>query len=255
MFADERQQLIADLARRDGRVVVTALAAELDVAPETVRRDLDALASQGLVRRVHGGAVPVDETSGREASVDHRAEVSSEAKARIGQAALALIPQGRTSIVLDAGTTTAQLAAVLPARPDLLVVTNSVPISAQLASDHPGEVHLLGGRVRGVTQATVGETGVRQLQRLRTDVAFLGSDGLTVEHGLSTPDQSEASVKRAMRLAARTVVALVDSSKVGRELLYSFARLSDVDVLVTDRDVDVRTVAALEQTGIEVVIA
>lgn len=255
MFADERQQLIADLARRDGRVVVTTLAAELDVAPETVRRDLDALATQGLVRRVHGGAVPVDETSGSEAPVAQRALEHAEAKTRIARTALSLLPEGRSSIVLDAGTTTAQLAEVLPARSELLVVTNAVPIAARLGVTHPGEVHLLGGRVRGVTQATVGETGVRQLERLRTDVAFLGSDGITVEHGLSTPDQSEASVKRAMHRSARSVVALVDSSKIGRELLHCFARLDDVDVVVTDTGIDARALAALEQTGVRVMTA
>lgn len=253
MFADERQQLIADLARRDGRVVVTALAAELDVAPETVRRDLDALATQGVVRRVHGGAVPVDETSGREAPVAQRALEHAEAKQRIAVAALDLLPEGRSSIVVDAGTTTAQLAEVLPARSELLVVTNSVPIAARLGTTHAGEVHLLGGRVRGVTQATVGETGVRQLERLRTDVAFLGSDGISLHHGLSTPDQSEASVKRAMRRGARSVIALVDSSKIGRELLHSFARLEDLDVLVTDSDIDARAIAAIEQAGVRVV--
>lgn len=255
MFADERQQLIADQARRDGRVVVTALAAELDVAPETVRRDLDALATQGLVRRVHGGAVPTDETTGHEAPVAQRALEHAEAKQRIARAALDLLPTGRSSIILDAGTTTAQLAEVLPSRAELLVVTNSVPIAARLGSSHAGEVHLLGGRVRGVTQATVGETAVRQLELLRSDVAFLGSDGVGLQHGLSTPDQSEASVKRAMRRSARSVVALVDASKIGRELLHSFSRLQDVDVLVTDSSIDAGAIAAIEQTGVTVVTA
>ena len=255
MFADERQQRIADLVRRDGRVVVTTLAASLDVATEAVRRDLETLAGLGVVRRVHGGAVRADDTSGREATVDQRSAENAEAKARIAAAALSLLPGGRASVILDAGTTTAQLADQLPARTELVVVTNSVPIAGALADRHPGEVHLLGGRLRHVTQATVGEAAARHLETLRADAVFLGSDGLTIEHGLSTPDQGEASVKRAMRRSARSVNALVDSSKIGRELLHSFARLEDIDVVVTDDGIDPGMLAAIEQAGVRVVTA
>lgn len=255
MFADERQHHILALTRRQGRVIVTDLAAEFGVATETIRRDLDAMEARHEVRRVHGGAVPAGETSAREAPVQVRAQANAVQKQRIAQAALTLLPAGNASILLDAGTTTAALAELLPDRADLVVVTNAVPLASLLAQQHSGEVHLVGGRVRGVTQATVGEAAVLTLDQMRVDVAFLGSDGLSLGHGLSTPDSAEASVKRAMLRAAQQSVALVDSSKTGRELLHRFAALDDIDVLVTDDGIDPEVAAMIEDAGTRVVRA
>ena len=255
MFADERQERILALAHRQGRVVVADLAAQFRVVTETVRRDLDVLEARGELRRVHGGAVPAAETSAREAPVLVRAQVNAEQKTRIARAALTLLPEGRTSVILDAGTTTAALAELLPAREELTVVTNAVPLAAVLGVRHPGEVHLIGGRVRGVTEATVGETAVQALALMRADLAFLGSDGLSPDHGLSTPDSAEASVKRAMVRAAQQTVALVDSSKAGRQLLHRFAELEDIDVLVTDDGIAPDLVSQIEEIGTRVVRA
>ena len=194
-------------------------------------------------------------TSAREAPVLVRAQVNAEQKTRIARAALTLLPEGRTSVILDAGTTTAALAELLPAREELTVVTNAVPLAAVLGVRHPGEVHLIGGRVRGVTEATVGETAVQALALMRADLAFLGSDGLSPDHGLSTPDSAEASVKRAMVRAAQQTVALVDSSKAGRQLLHRFAELEDIDVLVTDDGIAPDLVSQIEEIGTRVVRA
>ena len=114
---------------------------------------------------------------------------------------------------------------------------------------------MLGGRVRGVTQTAVGESTVRALEPLRLDVAFLGANGVTATHGCTTPDEAEASVKRAMLRAAQRVVVLADSSKLGREHLVRFASAGEVDVLVTDSDADPDAVSALQDAGIDVVVA
>ena len=137
------------------------------------------------------------------------------------------------------------------------VVTNSVPVAAQLAlaNGGPTQVHLLGGRVRGITQATVGSETVGALARLRCDVAFLGTNGVSVRHGFSTPDPDEAAVKEAMVASARRVIVLADSSKIGVELLVTFAPTNAVDVLITDDGISAHDRAELISTGMEVVIA
>lgn len=126
-------------------------------------------------------------------------------------------------MLIDAGTTTARIAAQLPTDRELVVVTNAVPVAARLAGVPSVRLQLLGGRVRGLTQAAVGEQALAVLRDLRVDVAFMGTNGISPRHGLSTPDSEEAAVKRAMVRAANYVVVAADSSKVGREEFVSFA--------------------------------
>lgn len=255
MYAEERQQAIADLVRARGRLSVTDLASEYEVTTETVRRDLSSLERAGVLRRVHGGAVPFNSLTVLEPAVNDRDQARSDEKERIAQAALALLPTTGGSVLLDAGTTTARLAALLPRDLELTVVTNAVPIAGRLAGYANIDLHLLPGRVRTTTHAAVGEDTVAALGQLRIDVAFVGTNGLTVGHGLSTPDASEAAVKRAMVACAHKVVALADSSKVGSERTVRFAELTDVDVLVTDDGIADRDAAALRGADLEVVVA
>lgn len=237
MYAEERQQAIASLVISHGRASVTELAQAYDVTTETVRRDLAALDKAGVLRRVHGGAVPARALHLVEAGVGEREATRAEHKDAIAAAAAELLPQGGATVLLDAGTTTARVAAHLPTDRELVVVTNSVPVAARLAAMPSVSLQLLGGRVRGVTQATVGEQTLRVLDTMRVDIAFIGTNGITVRHGLSTPDSDEAAVKRAMVSAANYVVAVADSSKVGLEDFVSFAPLSVVDTLITDSEI------------------
>jgi DeoR family fructose operon transcriptional repressor len=254
LYPEERQLAIAALVAERGRVAVTAVAEEFGVTTETVRRDLAVLERSGLLRRVHGGAVPAGTLTLVEPGLGERHGTRSEAKRAIAAAALDLLPRSDGSIALDGGTTTAALADLLPDR-RLLVVTSSVPIAARLAVTSGINLHLLGGRVRGVTQCAVGETTVQALADLRVDVAFLGANGISSRHGFTTPDEAEASVKRAMVRAGQRVIVLADSSKLDREHLVRFAALDDVDVLVTDTEADPGIVAELEKADIEVVLA
>jgi DeoR family fructose operon transcriptional repressor len=255
VYAEERQETIAELVRQRGRVSVTEVASTFGVTTETVRRDLAVLERNGLVRRVHGGAVPTSALTVIETAVSDREGAQAVEKDRIAKAAVALVPSGGGSIALDAGTTTGRLAGLLPAGAGLTVVTHSVPIAARLAGAPGVRLHLLGGRVRGTTQAAVGEETVRALAELRVDVAFLGTNAISAGFGLSTPDAEEASVKRAMVRSAHRVVVLADSSKIGREHLVRFTELEAVDVLVTDDKVDPAFVAELEAREIEVLVA
>ena len=255
MYAEERQHAIATLVTERGRLAVTAVAEEFGVTTETVRRDLSILERAGIVRRVHGGAVPAGALTLVETGLGERHGTRTEAKRAIAAAALSLLPAADGSVLLDGGSTTAALADVLPSDRRLYVATNSVPIAARLSASPGVTLHVLGGRVRGITQTAVGDATVRALRDLRLDVVFLGTNGISPGHGFSTPDEAEAATKRAMVRAAQRVIVLADSSKLGREHLMRFAAVEDVDVLVTDNGADPGVVAELETTGIEVLIA
>lgn len=255
MYAEERQQAIASLVLSKGRASVAELAEAYEVTTETVRRDLAVLDKAGLVRRVHGGAVPARALHLVESGVGERESTRTHHKDAIAAAAEEFFPISGGSVLLDAGTTTARIAAHLPANRELVVVTNSVPIAARLAGMPSVSLQLLGGRVRGLTQATVGEQALRVLDTLRVDMAFIGTNAISVRHGLSTPDSDEAAVKRAMVRCANYVVVAADSSKVGREEFVSFAPLRSVDTLITDREIHDEDREELTRNGVEVVTA
>ena len=255
LYPEERQHAIAVLVAERGRVSVTAVAEEFGVTTETVRRDLAVLERAGHLRRVHGGAVPAGSLALAEPGLAERAGARAEQKRKIAAAALDLLPGTEGSILLDGGTTTAALVDVLPGDRRLLAVTHCVPVAARLSGAPGVSLHLLGGRVRGVTQCAVGEQTVRALADLRVDVAFLGANGVEPRHGFTTPDEAEASVKRAMVRAGQRVVVLADSSKLDREHLVRFAAVEAVDVLVTDTGADAGVVAELEKAGVDVVLA
>jgi DeoR family fructose operon transcriptional repressor len=253
MYAPERQQEILRLARDGGRVDVISLAEEFQVTAETIRRDLKALDRAGLVRRVHGGAIP----AGRldfEPDLAERESTAADEKDRIAKAALAELPMQGT-VILDAGTTVARLAGIVPLEAELTVVTHSLPIAARLA-DHPGmQLHLVGGRVRHRTRAAVDAWALRAYGEIRADVVFVAANGFSAGHGLTTPDLAEAAVKRAAIAAARRVVLLADSAKHGQEHFARFGALSDVDLLITDTGLSPEDATAMERGGMEVVRA
>jgi DeoR family fructose operon transcriptional repressor len=255
VYPEERQQAIASRVNSAGRASVAELADAYEVATETVRRDLAVLDRAGLVRRVHGGAVPARALRVVEPDVMEREGTRADYKDAIARAALEFLPTNGSSVLLDAGTTTGRLAALFSTERDLVVVTNALPIAARLCRVGSICLQLLGGRVRGLTQAAVGEPVLRALDTLRVDVAFIGANGISVAHGLSTPDCDEAAVKQAMVNSARYVVVLADSSKFGREDLMSFAPIDRVDVLITDPELRPVARDELSQRGIEVVIA
>ena len=255
MYPEERQQAIAAQVISNGRVSVAELAQTFEVTTETVRRDLAVLDRAGVLRRVHGGAVPARALHLVEPSVGQRETTRAEHKQAVARAAVEFLPQSGCTVLIDAGTTTAKLAALIPTDRELLVVTNSVPIAARLAGVGSVSLQVLGGRVRGLTQACVGDQTVAALEALRVDVAFIGTNGLSVRHGASTPDPDEAAVKRAMVAGANFVVMVADSSKIGREEFVSFAPIGSVDVLVTDLEISDADRAALTAEGLEVVVA
>lgn len=261
VFAEERQARIAQLVLNAGRVNVAELAATFDITKETVRRDLGLLEDSGMLRRVHGGAVAADRSSTSEQSLGSRQTQHEGEKNRIARKALGLVPAAGTgSILLDAGTTTEQLSGLLTERPaasneGLLIITNAVPIAERISNSADLALEMIGGRVRGLTRASVGPEAVARLDNLRPDIAFIGANGIHARFGLSTPDALEAAVKSAMVRCARRVVVLADSSKLDEETLVRFAALSEVDTLITDALPTGPLAEALADADVEVVIA
>ncbi|MQS08469.1 DeoR/GlpR family DNA-binding transcription regulator [Streptomyces alkaliphilus] len=250
MYAQERRQEILRLAREEGRVEVVTLAEGFGVTSETVRRDLKALGRAGLLRRVHGGAIPIGRLD-FEPDLGRREATAVEEKERIARAALEELPR-EGSVILDAGSTTAAFAALFPSDLNLTVVTHALPLAARLA-DHPGiELHLIGGRVRHRTRAAVDAWALRTYGEISADIVFLATNGFSPDTGLTTPDLAEAAVKRALIAAGRRVVLLADSGKSGREHFARFGDLRDVDLLITDTGLDPRDAREIEAGGTEV---
>lgn len=258
MYAEERRRQIASLTAVEGRVNVTELSERFDVTAETVRRDLAILDREGVVHRVHGGAVASQSFQTAEFPLDARLRSAQSAKTAIARAALDFLPPVGGSIFLDSGTTINAIADLIGDRPGgarWSIVTNSLPSALNLAAQHAPDVQLLGGSVRAITQAVVGATALRTLALMRADVAFIGTNALTLDHGLSTADSQEAAVKSAMVTNAHRVVVLCDSTKLGNDYLVSFAGIDDVDVVITDANAPDSYVDALREREIDVVIA
>jgi DeoR family fructose operon transcriptional repressor len=261
MFAEERHRLIGGMLADDGKVTVADLSGRFGITRETVRRDLAQLESAGVLRRVHGGAVAASKASTTEESHTVRTSRHFAEKRLIAQRALDLLPHGPVSAVLDAGTTTELLAEAMvdriPAQraAEILAVTHALPIANRLAASPDFQLELVGGRLRGLTSAAIGARAVEQFQALRPDIAFLGTNGVHYEFGLSTPDVLEAAVKSAIVRCARRVVVLADSSKFGEEAFVRFGTLNEIDALVTDRAPQGALAAALERADVEVLVA
>lgn len=240
LLAEQRRALIIDEVRRRGGVRVNELTRRLGVSDMTVRRDLDALARQGVLEKVHGGAVPVAEASTHEPGFEAKSGLELTAKEDIARAAAEFVAPG-TAIALSGGTTTYALAQHLLDVPDLTVVTNSVRVadvfhSAQRVSGQrqgAATVVLTGG-VRTPSDSLVGPVADQAIAALHFDVLFLGVHGISVEAGLSTPNLAEAETNRRLVQSARRVVVVADHTKWGTVGLSSFAALEQVDTLVTD---------------------
>ncbi|MGV9350348.1 DeoR/GlpR family DNA-binding transcription regulator [Streptomyces spiralis] len=240
LLAEQRRALILDEVRRRGGVRVNELTRKLGVSDMTIRRDLDALARQGVLEKVHGGAVPVVEASTHEPGFEAKSGLELTAKEDIARAAARLVAPG-TAIALSGGTTTYALAHHLVDVPDLTVVTNSVRVAdvfhtAQRASGQrqgAATVVLTGG-VRTPSDSLVGPVADQAIAALHFDMLFLGVHGISAEAGLSTPNLAEAETNRRLVQSARRVVVVADHTKWGVVGLSSFAALERIDTLVTD---------------------
>ena len=251
IFSVERRKVIVDHARQTGRADVSELSKLLSVSQETIRRDLNGLEEAGLVRRVHGGAVPV-ERLGFESDLATRSERMSEEKNRIADATVEYL-ENAEAIYVDEGVIFQRLAdRIQPATP-LTVVTNSLAIASTLAGRQNVEVISLGGRVRSKTLGVVDFWAIEMLSTMVIDLAIMGANGISVRHGATVPDAAIAEVKSAAMRQARRSMLIADHSKVGADSFVRFADLRDFDTFITDDGVDRAGAAEIAATGISLV--
>lgn len=252
LLAGQRRAAIVREVRERGGVRVTELVERFRVSDMTIRRDLDALARGGQLEKVHGGAVAVGESSAYEPGFEAKQDRDTALKEAIAQAAAALVVPG-SAIALSAGTTTYALAGKLTSVPGLTVVTNSIRIAerfyAAASPGAPGPTVVLTGGVRTPSDALVGPVADAAIRSLHFDAVFLGSHGISPEAGLSTPNLAEAETNRALVASARRVIAVADHTKWGLTGLAGFARLSDIDLWITDEGLS----DAARQTAAELV--
>lgn len=232
MLKEERLDFILQKLREDQKVKLGELSAALQVSEDTVRRDIELLASNGLLMKVRGGAVP---HSPNAPSFRERIHVLEADKKLIARKAIQLLSPGQT-VLLDGGTTTYMIGTMLPPDLRLTVVTNNVPLAALLA-EHPSvEVILAGGRILKSSQVTGGAEAMRLFSQLRVDTCFIGICSLHHTIGLTTLEYEEAEVKRAMLQAASQVVAVTTFDKIGTAETYKVCEITALDTIVTEVD-------------------
>ena len=205
MLTSERKSLILDRLRIDGRLVAKSFATEMNLSEDTIRRDLREMAADGLLARVHGGALPVQPALPDFAA---RKELASDEKKRLGQLAATLIEKGQT-VFLDGGTTNAEIARALPRDFAFTVITHSPTIAAELEHHPTAEIILIGGRIYKHSMVAVGSIASAAIATMRPDLFFLGATAVHSRHGFTTGDFEEAAIKRQLASqSARTYVAL-----------------------------------------------
>lgn len=248
---EARRQAILSHIEATGTVRVTDLSQKLQVSEMTIRRDLERLEAEGLLRRTHGGAVWKGVVPEAPAGLRNARLVGE--KERIGRAAAALVEDG-DSVLIDGGSTTAQFARALRERRGLTVVTNDIHVASQFADVAAVTVIVTGGVLSAGAFSLVGPDTERFLGRVQVDKAFLGAGGVSVEHGLTVTSPLEASVKRVMLATAQRVVICVDHTKLGRSALVPFGTLKHVHTIVTDRSASEGQLRPIQDAGVEVIL-
>jgi DeoR/GlpR family transcriptional regulator of sugar metabolism len=241
--------------QKEGTVAVDQLSERLEVSLVTVRRDLDLLEQQGLLRRTHGGAVSIEplfyEPFRNDRSFQAQVERQAQEKRRIGRAAAALIERGET-IALTPGTTTTEVVRGLPLNHDITVVTNTVNVAMELSKRKDLKIFVTGGHLQGDWFSLVGPTAVQSLSQLLITTAFIGADGLDLKWGASCYSPDEAHLNSVMVKHSRRRIAVVDHSKFGMVTGWRICHTADLNVLVTDSGAPSSTTEPFEKAGLKV---
>ena len=248
----DRQNEIFSIARVTGRVGVDELAARFDVTPQTIRRDLNELCDRNILTRVHGGAVV--SSSVENLSYEARRQIAGEAKRAIGVAAAALIADN-SSLFINIGTTTEEVARALARRKDLLVITNNINVALTLYPHSSIKVIIAGGPVRHSDGAVVGSAAVDIIRQYKVDSAVIGASAIDEDGSLLDFDPLEVNVSRAIIENSRRVVLVCDQMKIGRAAPVRIGHLGQIDAFVTDRLSSDRLRAVCAENGVQVIEA
>lgn len=252
MDVRSRRQFLLQLLEQQGEVSVSRVSLSAGVSEMTIRRDLDALAQGGLLKRVHGGAIGLVSRS-YEPPFAARVERNSELKRRIGEAAAALVGDGET-LILDVGTTALETARALRSRHNLTVLTASIRAMDLLANAEGIHLMSTGGVVRRGEMSLVGDLAERAFDELRFDSFVMGVGGIDLKEGLTEFNPDDARVKKHALLSARRRIVVADHTKLGKVAFSRIAPLDRVDVLVTDRQADPDLLDGIRSVDVEVVM-
>jgi DeoR family transcriptional regulator of aga operon len=253
-----RAAAILESLLRSGRVAVDELAEALDVSPTTIRRDLRALERRGLLKRIHGGAAPVEpmlyEPFRHLSSFQEQERQMTDEKRRIALAAADYVNDGDV-VAIGAGTTTTHVARSIRHRSKLTVVTNATNVAMELSHREDIKVFVTGGFLSGDWFALVGSAAVASLGEIFVDKAFVGVDGVDAERGLTTNYPEQAPVHRAMLQQARQRIVVADRRKIGKIATSLIAPIEALDLLVTDADADDAALVPFREKGINIRLA
>lgn len=248
MLTHQRKQHILSVLQRDGNVVAKSLSEELALSEDTIRRDLRELAAEGLLQRVHGGALPIARA---EADFAGRLQLATAEKVAIGRAAARLVRPGQV-VLIDGGTTAVQMARHLPAGLRATVVTHSPSVAVELAGHAGIEVVLIGGRLFRHSMVAVGAAAMDAISRVHADTCFLGVTGVHAEAGLTTGDVEEAAIKRALMAAAAETVVLASSEKIGAASAWVIQPVSAATTLLVSPEAPAAALAPLRKAGLAI---
>ena len=248
VLTSQRKSEILELLRRDGSVVAKDLASRWEISEDTVRRDLRELAAEGLLQRVHGGALPVSAAAG---DLEARRSVAREEKQVVAQLAAALVSDGQT-VFIDGGTTGQALCRALPLRLRATVITHSPTIAVELTAHRGVDVFVIGGRVYPHSVVTTGAVAAEQIATVTADVFFMGVSGVHLRAGLTTGDAEEAAIKRTISRRSSETYVLASSEKLGTASPFRVLGFGDVTAAITD-STDRKTLQPLIRAGLEFV--
>ena len=251
MFAEERKEKILQLLQEKNKILVPDLCKYFNLSPATIRNDLRELSSAGLLRRTHGGALLMEQTSHELTTSQKEVKNVAEKKA-IAAYAASLIEDG-DSIALDTGTTMMELAKLICQKNNLTVITNDLDIASYLENNSSIHIVLAGGAIRRGFHCCVGSITVRDILGFGVDKAFMAANGISGKTGLSTPDLNQAEVKKAMIGIALTTIAVIDSSKLGNVSFVNFAPIDSINRLIIDNKGDQDEIRLIADKGVNVV--
>lgn len=248
----ERKQAIVQIALTAGRVNVQDLAEHFDVSTVTIRADLKSLDDSAILVRTRGGAIP-RRLAGPELSITEKTNEHAGLKRQIGEKACEFIREG-DAIILDSGTTTAELAQHLSRFENLMVMTNGLNIAQALVTASGVEVMLTGGTLRKKSQSIFGKHAEDSLSHYQFDKLILGVDGFDIKTGLTTHSEYEASLNRRMCASAKEIIVVTDSSKFDRASLHKICGFDEIDILITDAGIPDSIADTLRGAGVELII-
>jgi DeoR/GlpR family transcriptional regulator of sugar metabolism len=248
MLTSHRRRLILERLSRDGQIIAKTLSEELELSEDTIRRDLRELAQEGLLQRVHGGALPA---SPAVVNLAGRQALANDEKVVLGRAAAKMIRPGQV-VILDGGTTTLQAARHLPTDLRATIVTHSPTIAVELIEHPTVEVILLGGRLFKHSAVAVGAATIEAISRIHADIYFMGVTGIHPVAGLTTGDLEEAHVKRALSASAAETIVLASAEKLNAASPFVIAPVTEVSEMMVQRDVPKDATAGFERMGIGV---